>query len=350
MNSIFSESHYINPYEYYFAQLGKIPSRIIFKEIKLTMLLKLLKAHDSLSLEAVCSTQAYQRKKDSFLQGVSLFKINENIFLGIISPPYGELSIEILYLEKESNQEIIEELKSVITSCLKKKDDFKGQLHMMSGSSHFYFEKFDIKPPKIELSLNYNDDFEEIDKLINQELSKKDNKGIVILHGASGTGKTFYIRHLINNLKKQKLYIPPNLAEQIASPSFINVLEDNSNSILIIEDAENILEKRSAHSGSAVSNLLNLSDGLLADCFNIQIICTFNSPLANIDEALLRKGRLIAQYEFKELEIHKAQKLSNSLGNTDIINKPMTLSEVYNLKSETGVKVAKKKMGFGRTQ
>jgi len=57
--------------------------------------------------------------------------------------------------------------------------------------------------------------------------------------------------------------------------------------------------------------LLNISDGLLYDCLNIQIICSFNIDIIKVDSALLRKGRLIAKYEFKELEVAKAQALSD---------------------------------------
>jgi hypothetical protein len=45
---------------------------------------------------------------------------------------------------------------------------------------------------------------------------------------------------------------------------------------------------------------------------------------------LLRKGRLIAQYEFKELDAYKAQLLSNQLGFQTIIEKPMSLTDIYN--------------------
>ena len=81
---------------------------------------------------------------------------------------------------------------------------------------------------------------------------------------------------------------------------------------------------------SSVSNLLNISDGLLADFLNVQIICTFNSSLTLVDSALMRKGRLIAKYEFGKLSAGKAQRLSNHLGFDTIINKPMTVAEISN--------------------
>jgi negative regulator of sigma E activity len=44
----------------------------------------------------------------------------------------------------------------------------------------------------------------------------------------------------------------------------------------------------------------------------------------------MRKGRLIAKYEFKELAVEKAQLLSNKLGFDTNINSPMTLTSIYN--------------------
>jgi hypothetical protein len=81
---------------------------------------------------------------------------------------------------------------------------------------------------------------------------------------------------------------------------------------------------------SSVSNLLNISDGLLSDCLNVQIICTFNSEIGFVDNALLRKGRLIARYEFGKLSVDKAKVLRDHLGLTTEINKPMALAEITN--------------------
>jgi hypothetical protein len=89
------------------------------------------------------------------------------------------------------------------------------------------------------------------------------------------------------------------------------------------------MDRRTNRSAS-VSNLLNISDGLLADFLNVQLICTFNNALTMIDSALMRKGRLIATYEFGKLCVGKAQRLSNHFGNNAIITKPMTIAEVAN--------------------
>ena len=86
----------------------------------------------------------------------------------------------------------------------------------------------------------------------------------------------------------------------------IKTLVQMEDSILVVEDAEELISIRDGNRSSNISWLLNLTDGLLGEALKIKVICTFNTPLKNIDEALLRKGRLIARYEFKELNIEKS--------------------------------------------
>lgn len=194
----------------------------------------------------------------------------------------------------------------------------------------FELEPKQICPPEIDLDINYNNDFVAINKVIVEKLSMNNSKGLVLLHGLPGTGKTTYIRYLISILKKKIIYIPPNLADSLSNPEMIRFFLGHTNSILIIEDAENVLGKRQNGSSQAISNILNITDGLLGDCVNIHIIATFNKDILSIDQALLRKGRLIAKYEFKELSQENIVKLAKKLNISP--PKGKKLSDIYNSK------------------
>ena len=88
--------------------------------------------------------------------------------------------------------------------------------------------------------------------------------------------------------------------------------------------------------------LLNITDGVIADVLGIKLICTFNTSLAKIDKALLRKGRLSLKYEFKKLT---KDKVANILGHS--VDKDMSLAEIYNIEEENDFsKKIQKKIGF----
>jgi hypothetical protein len=120
------------------------------------------------------------------------------------------------------------------------------------------------------------------------------------------------------------------------------------NSILIIEDAENIiLDRKQGNflSTQAVSNLLNLSDGLLGDGIRQQIICTFNCDVRSIDPAFRREGRLVLEHKFDKLSVENARRLCIELGlpgNGENIREPMTLAEIYARKHSTSNNVDEK--------
>ncbi|NSL89769.1 AAA family ATPase [Chitinophaga solisilvae] len=218
---------------------------------------------------------------------------------------------------------------------------------IVSGRKGLELKSMEIKRTRLDIGMFYDEDFKAVDKVIQQRLKKDKDKGIVLLHGMPGTGKTTYLRYLIGKIKKRILFVSPDLANNIMNPEFMELLIDNPNCVVIIEDAENVIMDRKFSGNSSVSNLLNLSDGLLADCLNIQLVCSFNSELSAIDSALLRKGRLIAKYEFKRLNAEKAQRLSRHLGYDSIISKPMSIAEITN-QHEPSFEVPQHIIGFRR--
>ena len=118
----------------------------------------------------------------------------------------------------------------------------------------------------------------------------------------------------------------------MTKPGFLPFLMQHPNSILIIEDAENIIRDRTNDSylpNQAVANLLNLSDGLLGDAMHQQIICTFNCDVQGLDPALMRDGRLVIEHKFDKLSPQNAKQICKQLEiprNGEDIREPITFS------------------------
>ena len=193
-----------------------------------------------------------------------------------------------------------------------------------------------------DLDVNYGHGFDKFHNDLMQRFNSS-TKGLVLFHGLPGTGKTYYIRHLLRKMvanRKNVIYIPPNMVDHLVDPAFMTFLsgelkdwsEDGQTCVLLIEDAEPLLAKRQEGVRiQGVTNLLNMTDGLLNDMLNIQIICTFNVDLRKLDSALLRPGRLIARKEFKALSELDANLLAQRLGIKHHFKKPATLGEIYAL-------------------
>lgn len=205
-----------------------------------------------------------------------------------------------------------------------------------SDHGHLDTEEYEMNVPDIDLSLNYGEKFLKIHDVIIQRLNKPNDKGIILFHGDPGTGKTSYIKYLTRLINdKEILFIPPAMAESLSEPSIIPFLMEHKNSILIVEDAERVIADRESNGSSVgVSNILNLTDGILGDCLNIQIIATFNMKREKIDQALLRKGRLIVEHKFEKLSTEEANQLLKHLGKEKRVDKGMSLADIYNIDEE----------------
>tara|TARA_R110002074_G_scaffold365969_2_gene539763 strand:+ start:1770 stop:2822 length:1053 start_codon:yes stop_codon:yes gene_type:complete len=252
--------------------------------------------------------------------------------------------MSLYYTKRHSIQHIIDEVSKFKTSNKNKKVGL-----IVKDEFGLTLQKFDISSKeKLNLSTNYNKDFKKISNKIVKKLNEKNGKGIILLHGKPGTGKTTYIRNLTTQIDKEVIFLPNNMVDMLATPEFVPFMMKHPNSVLIIEDAEKVVKSRNGGSNeTAVSNLLNLSDGILGDCLKTQIVATFNTDRQLIDKALLRKGRLIVEYKFDDLCVDKSNKLLKSLNINHITTKPMPLSDIYNYEDNVGVGENKKtKIGF----
>ena len=187
-----------------------------------------------------------------------------------------------------------------------------------------------------DLDLHYGQDFGAWSSRLEEGLSLS---GLSILRGKPGTGKTSFLRHLICKLSltHRFYYIPVDgyhllqsgltdflVKEQRAMPEFTLVL--------VLEDAEQLLLDRRGFKEGLASSLLNLTDGFVGDMVKTHLICTINSEMQDLDEAVLRPGRQRFFREFELLTWAQASALAQHLEITLTEKRSYSLAEIFHYK------------------
>lgn len=203
-----------------------------------------------------------------------------------------------------------------------------------------------VVPFEIDFESHYNSDIGPLNERMGAwEGYKKDNNRLTILYGPAGTGKTNWIKNYIQNWEGEVIFVPPALAPSISEPDFVSFMKDHTGSLLILEDAEDVMRPRNEGGGTATSNLLNLTDGIMSTFLNLKIIASHNNDKSWIDKALRRKGRCYTEYEFGKLSIDKTQKLCESMG-VPFEGEEMTLGDICNYEEDWNPQETTKTIGF----
>ena len=284
-----------------------------------------------------------------FVEDILLYKHNKLDFYISLLKTFDEkdkltFSItKVHYNQQFDLTEILKELNQLKNVEIKNDSSIYLVLKTTAG---FNFKQVWINPLDIDIDKMYNDDFKPVYNHIIKSL-KESNKGIVMLHGVAGSGKTNIIKHLTTKVDKKFVFIPVTMINYLTDPTFLGELLEIDNSILVIEDCENYIQDReTSGNNNVVSSILNLTDGMLSDVIGLQVICTFNTDLTKIDKALLRSGRLIDEYKFGYLNPSKVKFLSEELKiELDSYNK-VSLADIYNFKNKPHRDKKISKIGF----
>lgn len=145
-------------------------------------------------------------------------------------------------------------------------------------------------------------------------LGKSKFSSLALKHALHNPDKLPYDKMLINkNLSKQYVdVVQVKSIEVLSNDGFWRTLEKDKPDIVIIDDLDYMLTRRDAEiqsSEDAVKNaflnqFLSFTDGVEKN--NTKFIITTNQSYADIDSALLRKGRLFDILELRKLKSEEA--------------------------------------------
>jgi len=200
------------------------------------------------------------------------------------------------------------------------------------------------------------------DRIVADLRSRTPGGRVAIFDGEPGTGKTYLVRGLLDEVKEGVfIIVPSNLVANLTQPGMIPALikvkrekSDTVPMIFIIEDADECLAPRAADNMASITNILNFGDGLLGALLDIRIIATTNAQRHELDPAILRPGRLTALIDVERLNSDQAREIYRRL--TGLVppapgyfTTSMTLAEVYSLAKNNGWKPPpfRHQLGFG---
>jgi hypothetical protein len=253
--------------------------------------------------------------------------------------PTDDRTLYYVYYNYDRSDEVVEYMNNI--TYMEEHQENRIDI-IVQSTSGYSFQSKTISSPEIDLNTMYNEDFTPVYKHVVDKLNNAD-KGIVLFYGEPGTGKTSLIKHLTTVVKNKFVFVPINIIGHLTSPTFIGDLMNHKGCVLVIEDCENFIQDRKISNDSIVSPLLQLTDGILSDVLNVKVICTFNTDLTRVDPALLREGRLIAEYEFKELSQDRVEQLTD-----ETVEGAQTLANIFNKLTYKDNKKEEVLIGFGR--
>lgn len=242
---------------------------------------------------------------------ISYVHINRNSENNII----GE--VNLFYKDKndlDSIQSLIDKLNRCSLESNKNEHTF-NKLNTLFISSGV----LEIEPIQIKEFENF-DDYYQTDTLKGiKKLSKKINKkekGLSILWGKRGTGKTIAAKYIAEDVDRITIFIPNNMVDTtINNPDFKTFLRRHPKALLIIDDCETFFNEAYTKSNLFTNNMIQLVDGFLSDELGVQILLIFNADLEeDIDHSLLDCNNLISIIEFEYLDEESSQDLAKLLG------------------------------------
>lgn len=293
----------------------------LFKEVK--YLNTLTEASEDVEGFLINEKNLVQLKDNVFMSFTHMDKLMEGLITNIIiyykTDSYSDIETYISDLQNITLKPEIDEIKITCASLTPNGLDLEPMELMLADYDN------------IELFIN-DDTFKSINKL-SKKLNKSE-KGLSIIYGKRGSGKTTILNWIAAKSSKSVIFIPLSTIDAtINNPNFKSFLMKNDGSLLIIDDCE--IFNSDIKSNITFANILQMIDGFNSDDLMVNVLLSFNLETEEeIDADLLECNNLVNIIKFDYLKKSKANKLCKQLGIDYKVSDPILLNDLIKQRFE----------------
>ena len=329
-----SEDSDLNDFIYCSEVIGERPSKLVisanFKTKEFTELFKEVKYLNTL-------TEASEDVEGFLINEKNLVQLKDNVFMSFTHMDKlmeGLITNIIIYYKTDSYSDIETFISDLQNITFKPEiDEIKITCASLTPNG------LDLEPMELMLA-----DYDNVESFINDDtfksinkLSKKINKsekGLSIIYGKRGSGKTTILNWIASKSNKSVIFIPLSTIDAtINNPNFKSFLMKNDGSLLIIDDCE--IFNSEIKSNIVFANILQMIDGFNSDDLMVNVLLSFNLETEEeIDADLLECNNLVNIIKFDSLKKSKANKLCKQLGIDYKVSEPILLNDLIKQRFE----------------
>lgn len=322
--NINKDDHNLNDYLYSWSEIESRPSKITLHGYFDTE--RFLNYLNEINHKIINSfTDIVPSDSSPIINQKQIAYIESGVFISFTHFDKNEESLigEVCIIYDNKNSDKVENISDSLMELIIKMDDNDededdskvNNLKILSINQNM----FDLED--IEL----DNDFEDMDSYYEKDVIKKtkkvikslkkEDRGLTIISGDRGCGKTTLTKYITSKVDKNFVFIPCNLLENtINNSEFRKFLKLNKDCVLVIDDCELYFNQMYSKSTFYTNNLLQLVDGIHSKTLNVNIILVMNCKLSDIDKNLSDSNNIIEVMEVGELSISKLEELSEQTG------------------------------------